>query len=106
MSRDVKPKYIAETKEEFEELEKEMKLFLNNYVLKLDGIAEINVRRGALEKTVDIFPNIGRIEEIVPFIAEPKGILRTGSPEYIIVEIEGYRFMIRYSNPDEKITSR
>jgi hypothetical protein len=106
MVQGVKPKYITETKEEFAELETDIKLFLENYALKLNSIATINVKKGVLEKSVCIFPDKGDIEEIVLVTENPKGILRTATPEYVIVKIEEHQFMIRYRNPDEKKASR
>ena len=106
MSNVIKPKYIAQTKEEFEELNKSIGMFLENYVLELNGVGSINVEKGALEKTVSIYPNMGSIKEIRLAFTEPKGILRTSNPEYTIVEIGGYQFMIRYTNLDKEKSSR
>lgn len=105
MVESVKPIYVAKTKEEFEYLEKSMDLFLKNYGLKLDVVARVNVEKGFLEKTINIFPKGGKIEEILIVTKNPKGILRTSTPEYTIVKIGEYQFMIRYRNPDEKKAS-
>jgi len=96
------PKYIAETREEFDELVKSTKLLNEHYSLILDDTAILNVKKGAFEKSIWIFPESGKINSIEWMAQNSKGILRRSSPKEAVIQIEEYTFIVDYINPNEK----
>lgn len=87
--------YIVGTKEELERLRDATDRFLENYSLRADG--EICIRPGKLEKTIIIFPNKGgRIEEINPARANPRGTLVSSSSLSVAINIGDTRYLVNY----------